>query len=55
MKTKLLFEKYLNDENLTPFYTENSKGEFYIEFPDNNTYYDKNQRKWMSKGMTSIE
>ena len=54
-KSKFLFEKYIEGEDLTPYYTENAKGEFYIEFPDSNTYYDKNKRKWVSKGITTIE
>lgn len=54
-KSKLLFEKYIDGEDLTPFYTENSKGEFYIEFPDNNNYYDKEARKWQSKNALELE
>lgn len=54
-KSKLLFEKYIDGEDLTPFYTENSKGEFYIEFPDNNNYYDKEARKWQSKNALEME
>ena len=48
-KTKTLFETYIKGNDLKPFYTENSKGEFYIEFPDRNTYYDKKSRTWVSK------
>lgn len=54
-KSKFLFEKYIAGEDLTPYYTENAKGEFYIEFPDSNTYYDNNKRKWVSIGITTIE
>jgi hypothetical protein len=54
-KTKLLFEKYIDGEDLTPYYTKNSNGEFYIEFPDDNTFYDKNTRKWQSKSNLVIE
>jgi len=54
-KTKLLFEKYIDGEDLTPYYTKNSKGEFYIEFPDENTFYDKNARKWQSKSNLVLE
>ena len=54
-KTKLLFEKYINGEDLTPYYTKNSNGEFYIEFPDDHTFYDKNTRKWQSKSNLVIE
>lgn len=47
-KTSELFTKYIEGEDLTPFYTANSNGEFYIEFPDQNTYYDKEARLWKS-------
>lgn len=48
-KTAMLFEKYITGEDVTPYYTANSKGEFYIEFPDDNTYYDKETRIWAVK------
>ncbi len=48
-KTNLLFEKYVNEEDLSPYYTANSNGEFYIEFPDQNTYYNKESRRWQTK------
>jgi len=54
-KTKLLFEKYIDGEDLTEYYTKNANGEFYIEFPDDNNYYDKSARKWQSKGNLVIE
>lgn len=54
-KTQLLFEKYINGADLTPYYTKNSNGEFYIEFPDDNNYYDKNARRWQSKNALEIE
>ncbi|MDR6966649.1 hypothetical protein J2X31_000647 [Flavobacterium arsenatis] len=45
-KTATLFEKYIEGEDLSSYYTANSKGEFYIEFPDDKTYYDKEERLW---------
>jgi hypothetical protein len=48
-KTELLFTKYIQNEDLSDYYTENSKPEFYIEFPDQNTYYDTNRRNWVTK------
>jgi hypothetical protein len=54
-KTKLLFEKYIDGEDLTEYYTKNANGEFYIEFPDDNNYYDKSARKWQSKGNLVID
>jgi len=47
-KTELLFLKYVNGEDLSPYYTKNSQPEFYIEFPDENTYYDTKNRIWVS-------
>ena len=48
-KTKMLFEKYINQEDLTEFYTANSQPNFYIEFPDDYTYFDTISRMWISK------
>lgn len=48
-KSKLLFEKYVDGENLSEFYTKNAKGEFFIEFPDDINYYDANLRRWETK------
>lgn len=47
-KTELLFLKYIKGEDLTPYYTKNSQPEFYIEFPDENTYFDTKNRIWVS-------
>jgi hypothetical protein len=46
-KTSLLFEKYVNKDELTPYYTKNSINEFYIEFPDDNNKYDTEKRQWV--------
>lgn len=48
-KTKKLFDLYVNDADLSQYETANSNPEFWIEFPDNNTYYDKQDRVWKSK------
>ena len=45
-KTKLLFYKYLNNEDLSDYYTVNSNPEFYIEFPDEMTKFDTISRTW---------
>ncbi len=45
-KTELLFLKYIKGEDLMGFYTANSLPEFYIEFPDQTTYYDVKNRIW---------
>lgn len=49
IKTAMLFEKYINGDDVTQYYTKNSNGEFYIEFPDELTYYDKASRSWKTK------
>ena len=33
-KSKFLFEKYIAGEDLTPYYTENAKGEFWFSHGD---------------------
>ena len=48
-KTELLFRKLIDKEDLSDFYTRNSKPEFYIEFPDEKTFYDTIRRKWSTK------
>lgn len=48
-KTNLLFEKYVNNEDLTPYYTKNSGDNFYIEFPDDNNEYNVEKRQWVTK------
>lgn len=45
-KLTLLFHKMVVGEDLTPFYSANSGGEEYIEFPDAETHYNKEQRRW---------
>jgi hypothetical protein len=47
-KSLLLFDLMVRGEDLSPYYTANSGNEEYIEFPDANTTYDKNQRLWVS-------
>lgn len=49
IKSKRLFEKYIQGEDLTEYYTKNSKGEFFIEFPDDINYYDSDLRRWETK------
>ena len=46
-KTRILFEKYINNEDLEPYYTKNSGNDFYIEFPDDNNKYDVEKRQWV--------
>lgn len=49
VKTKLLFTKYINNEDISSYYTVNSEPEFYIEFPDEKTYFDNSNRVWKTK------
>jgi hypothetical protein len=44
----MLFEKMVKGEDLSPYYPQNSGDEEIIEFPDAETYYDKQQRMWIS-------
>ena len=45
----MLFDRMVKGESLEPYWTKNSKGEEYVEFPDPNVYYDKAERKWKTK------
>ncbi len=47
--SEMLFKKYIQGEDLSPFYTRNANGKFIIEFPDENVSYDKEKRMWISK------
>ncbi|MBC7850746.1 MAG: hypothetical protein H7Y31_13480 [Chitinophagaceae bacterium] len=44
-----LFKKMVKGESLEPFLTKNSNGVEYIEFPDDQVFYDKNKREWATK------
>ncbi len=44
----LLFSKMVNGESLAPYYTENIGNTEYIEFPNNEVWYDKKLQRWMS-------
>lgn len=48
-RSLFLFDKMVKGESLAPYYTANSKGVDYIEFPDNVNYYDKSLRSWEQK------
>ncbi|HMP99279.1 MAG TPA: hypothetical protein PKC24_05810 [Cyclobacteriaceae bacterium] len=49
-----LFDLMIKGEDLTPYYTATA-GFNYIEFPDDNVYYDKEVRAWRSKTYGSVE
>lgn len=44
-----LFDKMVNAENLEPYYSSRSGNTDYIEFPDDRTYFDTEQRIWRTK------
>lgn len=48
-RSAVLFDKLVNGGDLTPYYTKNSKGVEYIEFPDDITYFDVSTRVWKTK------
>ncbi len=50
-----LFALMVKGRDLSPYYPENSGAQEYIEFPDANTYYDVEKRKWISKLENPVE
>lgn len=48
-RSGILFDKMVQGENLKPFETRYSNGVEYIEFPDEQTYFDKTDRAWKVK------
>lgn len=51
---KYLFDLMVRGEDLTPYYTATA-GFNYIEFPDDNVYFDKSERTWKSRVYGSVE
>ena len=45
----------VNGEDLSPFYTENSNGVEYIEFPNQEVWYDKPTRTWKTSRIDPLE
>jgi hypothetical protein len=50
-----LFDLMVKGKPLDPYFTRNSNGVEYIEFPDEHVYYDKESRRWKSDQFGSIE
>jgi hypothetical protein len=48
-RSYLLFKNMVEGKSLEPFYTKNSGGVEYIEFPDDRTFYDVSARQWRLK------
>jgi hypothetical protein len=46
-KALMLFDLMIKGEDLSRFYTENSGEDYYIEFPDANVIYNKEERRWL--------
>lgn len=45
----LLFDRMVKGQSLEPYYTRNSGGIDYIEFPDDRTWFDIQERVWKMK------
>lgn len=48
-RSGMLFDLMVKGKSLEPYWTKNSHGEEYVEFPDPHVYYDKTERKWETK------
>lgn len=48
-RSYFLFNKMVEGESLDPWYTKNSGGVEYIEFPDDVNSFDVQSRKWIQK------
>jgi hypothetical protein len=47
-KSLLLFDRMVQQKDLSPYYPQNSGDEEFIEFPDPNTFFNKEKRMWES-------
>lgn len=52
--TEMLFQKYIQNRDLSEYYTKNSKGKYIIEFPDEYSTYDTNNREWKFNGSPDL-
>lgn len=52
-KTRILFPKMIAGADLSLYYTENSKQELIIEFPDKNVVYSTAERRWVTKSQVN--
>jgi hypothetical protein len=48
-RAPFLFDKMVHGEDLTPYYSSRTGNTDYIEFPDDRTYFDTDQRIWRTK------
>lgn len=49
-KSKLFFDGMVKGADLSKYYTDNIGDTEHIEFPDANTFFDKESRKWAFRG-----
>lgn len=54
-RAEMLFAKMVNQEDLTPYYTENHGTTKYIEFPNQEVYYDTLTKTWLSEREDVLE
>ena len=54
-KSAILYSNLIQGKDLSPYYTKNSKGMEYIEFPDDDVTYDTTKRLWVSKREDPLE
>lgn len=47
-KSRTIFNEYVTGKTLSNYYSENSKGEEFIEFPNEHVSFNINQRIWIS-------
>lgn len=48
-KTELIFQDLIKGKDITKYEFKNTNPEEFIEFPDENTFYDSKERIWISK------
>ncbi len=48
-KSSILFDKIVKGKDVSNYYTKNSQPDFWIEFPDDHTYFDTPARQWKTK------
>jgi hypothetical protein len=54
-KGNLLFQKWLNGEDLSPYYNHLSGDEEWIEFPDQDVHWDQQKQTWVSPKLQVME
>ncbi len=52
-KTAVIFSDWINKKALDPYFPEHNTEEF-IEFPDNNNYYDIHTKQWVQRNKIQL-